>query len=417
MKYGLIANKVDHSFSAEIHKKIFGYDYELKAITENELHIFLERREFSAINVTIPYKESVIEHLDYVNQEALDIGAVNTIVNVDNKLYGYNTDVLGLTALIERNGIEIANKKVLVLGSGGTSKTACYVAKKLGCLEVYRVSRTARDGCIDYKKAILCHSDADVIINTTPSGMYPDIYSSAVDINEFKALSAVVDVVYNPLKTKLVCDAEKMGVKAVGGLYMLVAQAAYAAEKFVNKTVSVDKIDEVFKDIYTAKQNIVLIGMPRSGKTSSGKIIAEQMKKTFVDTDEEIFKKYGKYPHEIIIESGEKAFRDIESEVISEIASMQGCVIATGGGAILRAENIDALRMNGLICFLNRDIDSLTVSSDRPLSSSRDDLIKRYNERYDIYCNSCDIRIECVDGVDNNAQALIKEILNENSCN
>ncbi len=417
MKYGLLASRVGHSFSAEIHKKLFGYDYELKAISENELCTFLQAREFTGINVTIPYKESVIPYLDYVNPEALEIGAVNTIVNVGNKLYGYNTDALGLTALITRNGIDIKDKKVLILGSGGTSKTAQYVAQNLGCRASYRVSRTARDGCIDYREALIDHSDADVIINTTPSGMFPETDTCAIDIDAFKNLSGVVDVVYNPLKTNLVCNAQSKGIKAVGGLYMLVAQAAYAAEKFVNKTVSVDQIDSVYREIYSSKQNIVLIGMPRSGKSSTGKLIAEQLGKRFIDSDEEIYVNYGKYPHEIITESGENAFREIESEVIAEISLQQGCVIATGGGAILRGKNTDALRRNGIICFLDRDLDSLTVSSDRPLSSSREELIKRYNERYDIYCNSCDIRIECVDGKEQNAQAVIKEILNENSCN
>lgn len=415
MKYGLIANKVGHSFSSEIHKKLFGYDYELKAIAENELGSFMEKRDFSGINVTIPYKESVMQHLDYVNPEALEIGAVNTVINSDGKLYGYNTDSFGLTALITRAGIEIKNKKVLILGSGGTSKTALYVAQQLACGAVYRVSRTAKNGCIDYAEALADHSDANVIINTTPSGMYPSINESPIDINNFPSLTGVVDVVYNPLKTKLICDASKRGIKAVGGLYMLVAQAAYAAEKFVGQSVSTEKIESVYRELLYEKQNIVLIGMPRSGKSSTGKIIANELEKRFVDSDEEIFKRFGKYPHEIIKESGETLFRDLESAVISDISIEQGCVIATGGGAILRQENIDALRMNGVICFLDRDLDSLTVSSDRPLSSSKEELQKRYNERYDIYRNCSDVHIKCVDGKHLNAQSVIKEIKNENS--
>lgn len=415
MKYGLIANRVGHSFSAEIHKKLFGYDYELKAIPEDALTSFLKERDFSGINVTIPYKEAVMPHLDYVNPEALEIGAVNTVVNVDGKLYGYNTDAFGLTALINRSGIVIKDKKVLILGSGGTSKTATYVVKQLGCRAVYSVSRTAKNGCIDYDDAVSNHSDADVIINTTPSGMFPEINTSAIDINCFPSLSGVVDVVYNPLKTKFVCDAQSKGIKAVGGLYMLVAQAAYAGEKFINQTVPTDKIESVYRELYSKKQNVVLVGMPRSGKTSTGKLIASELKKAFVDSDEEIYNKFGKYPHEIITESGEKIFRDLEGEVISDISLKQGCVIATGGGAILRNENIEALRKNGMICFFDRDLESLTVSSDRPLSSSREELVKRYNERYDIYCNCCDIHIKCVDGKEANAQAVIKEINNENS--
>lgn len=415
MKYGLIAERVGHSFSAEIHNKLFGYQYELKAIAEDELDTFMKQRDFLGINVTIPYKQAVIPYLDYVDQTALEIGAVNTVVNIDNKLYGYNTDITGMIALIKRNGIDLNGKKVLILGSGGTSKTALCAAKTLNCREVYRVSRNGRDGCITYENAIDVHSDAEIIINTTPSGMYPDIYKSAVDINAFANLSGVVDVVYNPLRPKIVCDALGKGIKAVGGLYMLVAQAAYAAERFVNKIAGEEKIDAIYREMLASKQNIVLVGMPASGKTSTGKLIAQKLGKEFIDSDEEIYKKIGKYAHEIIKDSGEKHFRDIESDVIRELSAMQGKVIATGGGAILRNENIEMLRENGRIYFLDRDIDDLVTTDDRPLSSNREDLIKRYNERYDIYLSCCDCRIECVDGKELNASAVLEDY-NENSC-
>ena len=416
MKYGLIAEKVGHSFSAEIHKKLFGYDYELKAIANDELDEFMRSRNFTAMNVTIPYKQAVIPYLDYVNQTAREIGAVNTIVNRDNKLFGANTDILGICAMINHEHIDVENKKVLVLGSGGTSKTAYYAAKELKCSEVFRVSRSAKDGCITYDDALKLHSDAGIIINTTPCGMYPDIGISAIDINAFPNLCAVVDAVYNPLRSKLVVDAEKKGIKAIGGLYMLVAQAAYAAEMFVDKTVPKERIDEIYNEMYKSKQNIVLVGMPGSGKTSTGRLVAEKLNFDFIDTDDEIYKKTGKTAGEIINESGEKAFRDIESAVIKEISALQGKVIATGGGSVLRSENTDLLRENGRIYFLDRELDSIKTTDDRPLSSNRADLEKRYNERYGIYCSCCNCRIICQDGKELNANAILEDINNENSC-
>lgn len=410
MKYGLIAERVGHSFSAEIHNKLFGYDYELKAIPKEEIDAFMTSRDFTAVNVTIPYKETVIPYLDYVDRKASDIGAVNTIVNRGGKLYGYNTDLPGLCAMINREGIVIENKKVLVLGSGGTSKTAYHAAKELGCREVYRVSRSGKEGCITYESAAADHSDAEIIINTTPSGMFPDIGKCAIDISAFPKLCGVIDAVYNPLRSKLVCDARKKGIKAVGGLYMLVAQAAFAAERFVGRSVETSRIEEIFRDLFLSKQNIVLVGMPGSGKTSTGKLVAEALGFEFIDTDEEILKKSGKPPHEIIVESGEKAFRDIESEVVKDVSALQGKVIATGGGAVLRQENIDLLRENGRIYFLDRSIDEIQTTDDRPLSSNRADLEKRFNERYDIYLSCCDRRIQCVDGKELNANAILEDI-------
>ncbi len=410
MKYGLIAEKVGHSFSAEIHKELFGYDYELKAISKNELPDFLESRSFNAVNVTIPYKETVIPFLDYIDDTAKTIGAVNTVVNVDNKLYGYNTDVNGLTYLIKKNGITLENKKVLVLGSGGTSKTAIFVAEQLGASEVLRVSRNRVEGCVTYQDAVSIHNDCEVIINTTPCGMYPEIGISAVGIDCFKRLESVIDVVYNPLRTKLICDARAKGINAVGGLLMLVAQAAFAAEKFVGKTVSCERIDSVYNKIFNAKQNVVLVGMPGCGKTSTGKIIAEKLGFEFVDTDEEIHKKTGKFAHEIIEENGEKAFRDVESEVVKTVSKLQGRVISTGGGAILRKENVELLRENGKIFFLDRPLEKLELGSNRPLSSNFDDLKKRYTERYQIYLSACDKQINCVDGKELNAQMILEAL-------
>ncbi len=411
MKYGLIAQAVSHSFSAEIHNRLFGYEYELKAIPTDGLDAFMREKSFTAINVTIPYKQAVIPYLDHIDQTASDIGAVNTVVNRDGSLYGYNTDCVGMQSMLEQNGISLKDKKVLILGSGGTSKTAYYLAKSLGCASVYRVSRGEKDGCITYETAQDTHSDADVLINTTPCGMYPNIDASAIDISRFDRLSAVVDAVYNPLRTKLVCDALQRDITACGGLYMLVAQAAYAAEKFVGKTVSKSAIDEIYKEIYNKKQNVVLIGMPACGKTTVGRIIADRLSRELVDTDEEIQKQYGSTPSQIITNQGEAAFRDIESEVIQRLSVRQGIVIATGGGAVLRKQNVDSLRRNGRIYFIDRPLEMLVPTADRPLSADVEAMKKRYTERYGVYLSSCDAHIDGGYEADQVASTILKEFL------
>jgi len=323
---------------------------------------------------------------------------------------------MGMIALIKKNNIEIANKKVLVLGSGGTSKTAFYAAKQLNCASVYRVSRNGNDGCVTYEDAVANHSDTEVIINTTPVGMYPEIGKSAIDIIKFPRLSGIVDAVYNPLRSKLVCDGLKKGINSVGGLYMLVAQAAFAAEQFVGKTAPEEKINGIYKDLYLSKQNIVLTGMPGSGKTAACRHIAEITGRQLIDTDDYITEKHGMLPCDIIRTQGENVFRDIESQAIKEISALQGVVISTGGGAVLRTENTDILRENGRIYFIDRPLAEIHISDDRPLSSTRADLEKRYNERYEIYCNSCDVRFVPVDGAKLNAKIILEDF-NENSCN
>lgn len=390
MEYGCIGEKLTHSFSKEIHSLLFNYDYKIQEIPKGQLHVFLTKREFKAINVTIPYKQDVIPYLDWISDTARDIGAVNTIINRDGKLYGYNTDFGGMTALIERQGIEIGGKTVLVLGSGGTSKTAVAVAKAKNAKSVIRVSRTAKEDCITYEDMYKRFSGAEVIINTTPCGMYPNIIGEPIDIDAFKNCEAVVDAIYNPLCSNLVVNAKKRGINAVGGLYMLVAQAARAAELFVDTAVSVQKIDDVYNAIVKQKQNIVLVGMPSSGKTTIGKRLARELGMQLFDVDKEIVKLTGKTIPDIFKESGETGFRDVESQVIAKISAKQNCVIATGGGAILREQNITALRGNGIIYFIDRPLQLLITTDDRPLSSNRDDLIKRYNERYDIYCSVAD---------------------------
>ncbi len=392
MEYGCIGEKLTHSFSKEIHNLLFDYDYEIKEIERDKLVEFMRAKEFKAINVTIPYKQDVIPYLDWVSDTATGIGAVNTIVNREGKLYGYNTDFAGLTALIKLNDITVSGKRVLVLGSGGTSKTAVAVVKSLHAASVKRVSRTAREDCITYEDAIQNYHDAEVIINTTPCGMYPNIIGEPIDISLFKELESVVDAIYNPLCSNLVVKAKAMGLKATGGLYMLVHQAAVAAELFTDSKIDNDKIYGVYKKIEQSKRNIVLIGMPSSGKSTIGKQLADELGMQFIDTDKEIEKVSGKTIPEIFEIFGECGFRDMESRVIAEVSVKQNCVIATGGGAVLREQNVALLKGNGTIYFVDRPLDLLVTTDDRPLSSNRVDLEKRYNERYDIYCDAADKR-------------------------
>ncbi|MBR5437611.1 MAG: ATP-binding protein [Clostridia bacterium] len=407
MNYGLIGEKLGHSFSKPIHESIAGYEYEIKEIPREELDSFMKGKAFSGINVTIPYKEKVIPYLDFTDEAAEKIGAVNTVVNKDGRLYGYNTDFGGMKMLIGKQGFSYEGRKVVILGSGGTSKTARAVAESLGAEEIICVSRK---GEVNYDNLLSLHGDCDYIINTTPCGMYPNTDERAVDVSLFKNLKGVTDVVYNPLKTGLVLDCEKNGIKADGGLYMLVAQAVLASQIFSGKSYDVKKItDEVYGRILNEKRNIVLIGMPGSGKSTIGKALSEALGKTFVDTDDIIKEEHGDISR-IFSEKGEKFFRDAETDAVKSVALKNNLVIATGGGAVLREENVSSLKHNGILFFLDRPLEDIIPTDDRPLSKDIDALKKRYEERYDIYLSSCDEKIT-VDGIVENSVSKITEKL------
>lgn len=412
MEYGCIGEKLKHSFSKEIHALLADYEYTIKEIPREELHSFMVERGFRAINVTIPYKQEVIPYLDFVSEKAKEIGAVNTIVNKGGKLFGFNTDFYGMTALINRAGIDLVDKKVLVLGSGGTSLTANAVAKAIGAKCVLTVSRNGGEGLVTYDEVYKNHTDAEVIINTTPVGMYPKLDAMPIDISAFSKLIGVVDAIYNPLRTKLVSEAKKRGIKATGGLYMLVDQAAKAVEKFIDTEISCDTIEEVYKKVKSQKQNIVLVGMAGCGKTTIGKALAQEIGAEFVDTDEEIIKRENTTITEIFANKGEKYFRNIESDVIAEISALSGKVIATGGGAILDIKNVENLKQNGKLYFIDRPLKSLVATADRPLSSNKADLEKRYYERYDKYTAAADIRINATDNVNQNVKLILDDIRN-----
>lgn len=413
MEYGCIGEKLGHSFSKIIHNELADYNYELCEVAREDLSDFIKKADFKAINVTIPYKEEVIPFLYKIDDTAKKIGAVNTIVNKDGKLYGYNTDFSGLSALINREKIFLKGKKVIILGSGGTSKTAFAVAESMEASVIHRVSRSAGKGLITYAEAYKNHNDAQVIINTTPCGMYPNIGKSAIDIAKFPKLCGVVDAVYNPLDSALVTKAKSMGISAAGGLYMLVSQAAFAIEKFINVKIDISETERVYRKLLNEKRNLVLVGMPGCGKTTLGKALSKKLSKEFIDTDEEIVKKTGIAIPEIFTRYGEAAFRKIESEVIAEISLKQNCVIATGGGAVLNSCNVELLRENGIIIFIDKPLELIVTTSDRPLSSNRKLLEKRYNERYDIYVSSANAVIKASNNLNSDIKAVEEGYLNE----
>ena len=390
MEYGCIGEHLPHSFSKEIHALIGDYDYSLRELTPDMLGPFMTAKEFSAINVTIPYKQAVLPYLDRIDDAAAAIGAVNTIVNNNGKLYGYNTDAYGMEALIRKEKWMLSGKKALILGTGGTSKTAYYTAKRLGAAEVIRVSRTPDVQSVSYNDALTLHGDTNVIINTTPAGMFPHICETPININAFPQLESVLDAVYNPLVTQLVLNAQKKGINAQTGLYMLVAQAVRAYEIFMDRSAPEDMTDNIYNKVFSAKLNIVLTGMPGSGKTTIGRLLAKEMNREFIDTDELIVRKSGCSIPEIFASHGETYFRELETEMIREIAPCSGCVIATGGGAVLRPENVDALKMNGKLYFLDRSPSLLVPTEDRPLAASGKAVLQRYKERYGIYMDTAD---------------------------
>lgn len=406
-KYGCIGKKLTHSFSKEIHKKLGSYNYELIELAEEEVAPFLEKKDFKAINVTIPYKQTVMPHLDFISNIAKQIGAVNTVVNKDGRLYGYNTDYHGIKALIKRLDISLKGKKVLVLGTGGTGKTAALVARDMGAYKVITVSRNKTNEHINYDEAVKYHSDAQIIINTTPVGMYPNCDQTPINLFEFHSLEGVVDAVYNPLSTNFVLDAREKGVKAEGGLYMLVMQAIFAVEFFMDTKIPKERAEEIFSEILLSKENIVLTGMPGSGKSTVGRLIRLEGY-TFIDTDLEIERRCGCKIKDIFKTKGEEYFRHLESEVIREISRENRQIISTGGGAVLRKENVRNLKQNGKIFFLDANLSRLGASEDRPLSSTDDKLKNLYNQRIDIYKSTADVTIPSMETAEMEGEYILK---------
>ena len=394
MKYGCIGEHLSHSFSKEIHERLADYPYEIREVARGELCEFLSARDFLGINVTIPYKELVIPHLQYIDEAASRIGAVNTVVNRAGELYGYNTDFYGMSALIDHAGVTIKGMCVAILGTGGTAKTSREVCRSLGAGEIILVSRGGGDGAIDYSALSEIGEKIDVIINTTPVGMYPNIEGAPVSLENFPRLSGVIDSIYNPLRSELVCEAMERGITAEGGLYMLVAQAVRASEIFLDTTYPEGVLERVYSSVLASKENVVLVGMPASGKSTVGAIVAEALSRELVDTDEVVTGGAGMQITDIFKKFGEGAFRDMESSALRELSNRTSLVIATGGGAILRDGNVRALRKNGRLFFLDRPLEKLIPTESRPLSSDRAAITARYNERYSRYLAVADERVD-----------------------
>ena len=390
LSYGCIGEHLPHSFSKEIHGQIGGYAYELKELTPEELPAFMAARSFHGINVTIPYKQAVIPFLDEIDETARAIGAVNTVVNRNGKLYGFNTDLDGLTRLIRRIGLDLSGKKVLIPGTGGTSRTAAFAAEQLGAREIRKISRTGRDGSLTYEEALRDHTDAEIILNTTPCGMYPEPDAQPLPLEPFHRLEGVADVIYNPLRTRLVLDARSRGIPAEGGLYMLVAQAVRASEHFLDTVYPDGLTDRIYEQILRQKENIVLIGMPGSGKSAVGRILAGKTGRSLADTDQLVTEKAGKPIPDIFRENGEPAFRDLESEIIRALSKQGGQIISTGGGAVLRPENVTALRQNGRLFWLDRDPEALVPTDDRPLADTAEKMKQLYRVREPVYRAAAD---------------------------
>lgn len=424
MKYGLIGRTLAHSYSKEIHEALGKYSYGLFSLEPDKVSEFIGARDFGGLNVTIPYKQDVIPLCDEVTDLASSIGAVNTLYwktagsaassdsaspQEGNIIVGHNTDYEGFLYTAKRSEISFDKKTVLILGTGGTSLTARKAAADEGAAKIYVASRSAISEGTDpasyaglvttvtmltYDKLPAIASDIDVIVNTTPVGTFPKNMQSIIDIADFPNCESVIDVIYNPFKSKLILDAEKAGLKTANGLPMLVAQATAAAGYFLGTPGAFECENErIIEKMMSDMRNIVLIGMPGCGKSTIGRHMAEETGKCFVDMDDEIIKKTGKSIPDIFEEVGEAGFRDIESEVAAELGKQRGLIIATGGGAVLRAENVDALRQNSLMIHIKRPVEVLATHG-RPLSKDINTLRRMEAERMPLYEAAADMTID-----------------------
>lgn len=379
MKCGLLGGKLGHSYSPQIHGYLADYTYSLFEKAPDQLEEFLKTGDFTGLNVTIPYKRAVIPFCDTLTDRANVLGAVNTIVRrADGSLVGHNTDYFGFESMVKKSGLSVTGKEVLILGSGGASATAVAVMESLGA-EVYVISRS---GVHNYENLHL-HKNAAVIVNATPVGMYPNTGTSPIDLTQFSHLEGVLDVVYNPARTQLLLDAEKLGIITMNGLWMLVAQAKESAEWFTGQKLSDDLIGYIHNKLRTQMENTILIGMPGCGKTTIGKLVAQKLGKEFVDADSVVEAYAGKSIPQIFSESGEVGFRALETEVLEQLGKRSGLVIATGGGCVTREENYPLLHQNGTIYWLQREISELPTDG-RPLSQ-KGTLQLMYEKRRPMY--------------------------------
>ena len=403
MVFGLLGRKLGHSYSPQIHSLLDDYEYPLYEKEPDKIAEFMASSSFDGMNVTIPYKETVVPYMSGLSDAAKKIGSVNTVTRLpDGTLYGENTDYYGFSYLLEDAEFDIKGKKVVVLGNGGASKTVVCVCRDKGAREIAVISRRSET---DNYENISKHADADYIINTTPVGMYPNNGESPIDLSLFKSCKGVADLIYNPSKTRLILEAEALNIPAVNGLVMLCAQAVKAAESFTKTEFEKGKTNEILSILEKQMKNIVLVGMPGCGKSTAGKLLSQKLGREFVDTDSLIVENEKMPIPEIFEKHGEEYFRNSEAQAVSEAGKMSGKIIATGGGAILRDENKTALRQNSVVVFLNRDISTLSTDG-RPLSKTNK-LQEMYNIRLPHYKAISDLNIE----VDSDPEVTVERIL------
>lgn len=385
MRCGLLGEKLGHSYSKAIHERLGGYDYELIECPRERLDAFMRGGDFDAINVTIPYKKAVIPYCARLSPIARSIGSVNAVIRQsDGSLYGDNTDAYGFMSMVNKSGIAVAGKKAIVLGSGGASATVCAVLNELKAKSVTVISRSGAD---NYEN-ILKHKDADIIVNTTPVGMYPYTGKSPVDLSLFDGCQGVLDIVYNPRRTELIMQAERLGIPCIGGLNMLVAQAKRAAELFTGTAIPDSRTDDIERELSINMQNIVLIGMPGCGKSTIAAALGKRLGRTVYDSDDIIERSTGMSIPEIFAARGEDAFRAAETKALSELGRQSGLIISTGGGCVTQAENYPLLHQNGIIIWLTRSIAALPTDG-RPLSQScgTDALFAARKPLYERFCD------------------------------
>lgn len=404
MKCGLLGRKLGHSYSPQIHKFLGDYSYDLFEREPEELDEFFANPPFDAMNVTIPYKETVLKYCAEISHAAKKIGSVNTIVRKDGKYYGDNTDYYGFEFILDSVCDDVKGKKVMVVGSGGAAKTAVAVISDRGGIPVVI---TIEDNTPENMKKH--HLDTDVIVNATPVGMYPHNLKSPIVLDDYKNVQAVVDVVYNPSKTQLILDAERLGIPCVNGLYMLVAQAEKASAIFKGETTWESKTASIVSELELEMKNIVFVGMPGCGKSTIGRKVAEKLGRKFKDADEEVLTFSGKTPAEIITNEGEPAFRKVETEVLKELCKQSAYVVSTGGGCVTVDENFDAVRQNAVVVWIKRPLEALSTEG-RPLSKSPEEIRKMYDFRAPRYEKISDIVIENTKPVNEVVEDVLKAV-------
>ena len=392
--YGLIGKNLSHSFSKEIHNSFGNKEYSL--LNTDSLKDFFENTELNGFNVTIPYKTEIIKYLDELDEIASQSNSVNTVIKSENKFIGYNTDYYGFIELIKYNRVDLEGKKILILGNGSVSNTIVLALKTMKVRSIIRLGRTIKSNLDDYYSNAIKYSDYQILINTTPVGMYPNNDDDLlIDLDKFNDLNFVIDLIYNPLRTKLLVESEKRKIKSINGLYMLVMQAKKAHELFFNVDLPLNLANKIYKRIYKSFLNIVFIGLPLSGKSKYAKLFEEVLNKKLYDTDDEIEKIINTTIFDYFQTHSENEFRIIETSVIENIYKNNNLIISTGGGSIKEAKNIDYLKQNGVIIFLNRDpeVISKKVIKGRPLIKKSDDIIVLAKERTPLYKSACDISI------------------------